>query len=100
MTLVLKNLAAALFHLDRSRTPDTTRAVVGSLTEWLTQPEQDTQRRAFTACILRDLLPSSMRPILQRPPAPLPACRNGPARRTSCPSSDRSTGPDPPAPVA
>ena len=40
------------------RTPDTTRAVVGSLTEWLTQPEQDSQRSALTVYILRDLSPS------------------------------------------
>ena len=56
--LALKNLAAALFHLDKSRTPDTMQAVVGSLMEWLTQPEQDSLRRAFTVYILRVLLPS------------------------------------------
>lgn len=46
--LALKNLAAALFHLDKSRTPDTMQAVVGSLMQWLNQPEQDSLRRAFT----------------------------------------------------
>ena len=56
--LALKNLAAALFHLDKSRTPDTMQAVVGSLMQWLTQPEQDSLRRAFTVYILRVLLPS------------------------------------------
>jgi hypothetical protein len=56
--LALKNLAAALFHLDKSRTPDTMQAVVGGLMEWLTQPEQDSLRRAFTVYILRVLLPS------------------------------------------
>jgi hypothetical protein len=36
--LALKNLAAALFHLDKSRTPDTMQAMVGSLMEWLLRP--------------------------------------------------------------
>jgi len=43
--------------LDKSRTPDTMQAVVGSLMEWLTQPEQDSLRRAFAVYILRVLLP-------------------------------------------
>lgn len=43
---------------DKSPTPDTMRAVVDSLMEWLAQPGRDTLRRAFTVYILRVLLPS------------------------------------------
>ena len=56
--LALKNLAAALFRLDKSLQPDTIEAMLGSLMEWLSHPAQDSLRRAFTVYILRVLLPS------------------------------------------
>jgi hypothetical protein len=56
--LALKNLAAALFRLDKSVSADTMRVVVESLMAWLTQPGQDSLRRAFTTYILRVLLPA------------------------------------------
>ena len=56
--LALKNLAAALFRLDKSVSADTMQAVVESLMAWLTQPGQDSLRRAFTTYILRVLLPA------------------------------------------
>ena len=56
--LALRNLAAALFRLDKSLNPDTMQAVVGSLMRWLIHPGQDSLRRAFTVYILRVLLPA------------------------------------------
>jgi hypothetical protein len=68
--LALKNLAAALFRLDKSVQPDTMQAVVGSLMDWLTAPAQDSLRRAFTVYILRVLLPA------RAPGAPIPEVAN------------------------
>ena len=45
--LVLRNLAAALFRLEKSRAPQDLRVTVGALVEWLKAPEQMSLRRAF-----------------------------------------------------
>lgn len=58
----LKNLVAALFRLENSRTPDDILQVVSHLIEWLAAPEQATLRRAFTVwlnkVVLRQRLPN------------------------------------------
>jgi hypothetical protein len=52
----LHNLAAALFRLENSRSYADVLAVVRSLLEWLTQPEQSSLRRAFVVWISRVIL--------------------------------------------
>ncbi|MFM8330127.1 MAG: hypothetical protein ACKN9T_00375 [Candidatus Methylumidiphilus sp.] len=53
----LRNLAAALFRLEQSRTPADMLAVVRSLRVWLQAPEQASLRRAFTTWMDQVLLP-------------------------------------------
>jgi predicted transposase/invertase (TIGR01784 family) len=53
----LKNLVAALFQLESSRTDDDFRVVVRNLLTWLNSTEQDSLRRAFTVWFNRVLLP-------------------------------------------
>ncbi len=53
----VRNLAAALFRLERSRRPADLREVVAALADWLATPEQTGLRRAFTVWIKRVLLP-------------------------------------------
>jgi hypothetical protein len=53
----LKNLAAALFRLENSRTPEELRQVLQALIDWLKAPEQTGLRRAFTVWVKRVLLP-------------------------------------------
>ncbi|WP_435103475.1 Rpn family recombination-promoting nuclease/putative transposase [Arhodomonas sp. AD133] len=53
----VRNLAAALFRLERSRGPGDLRAVITALADWLAAPEQTGLRRAFTVWIKRVLLP-------------------------------------------
>ena len=54
----LKNLVAALFRLENSNSPKRLLEVVTSLLEWLSGPEQDSLRRAFTVWFSRVLFPS------------------------------------------
>jgi hypothetical protein len=53
----LRNLAAALFRLENSRTPEEMREVIRALMEWLKAREQTALRRAFTVWVKRVLLP-------------------------------------------
>ena len=53
----LKNLAAALFRLEGSRTPQDVERVLAALIEWLKSPEQASLRRAFTVWLKRVFLP-------------------------------------------
>jgi predicted transposase/invertase (TIGR01784 family) len=56
----LRNLAAALFALEKSGSPEQMRELVGKLSDWLQSPEQTGLRRAFTVWIKRVLLPGRM----------------------------------------
>jgi len=58
--LALRNLAAALFRLEKSSGPEDMREMVGALAAWLKAPEQTSLRRAFTVWIRRVLLPARM----------------------------------------
>ena len=53
----LKNLAAALFRLEGSRTPQDVERVLAALVEWLKSPGQASLRRAFTVWLKRVFLP-------------------------------------------
>ena len=53
----LRNLVAALFRLENSRSPAEAGEVLRSLVEWLQSPEQDGLRRNLTAWLKRVLLP-------------------------------------------
>jgi len=56
----LRNLAAALFRLENSRTPNDVEKVLEALVEWLRMPEQSSLRRAFTTWLKRVLLPGRL----------------------------------------
>ena len=58
--LTLRNLAAALFRLEKSQAPQDLRVMVRSLVDWLQAPEQVGLRRAFTVWIKRMLLPGRL----------------------------------------
>jgi hypothetical protein len=53
----LRNLAAALFRLENSRTPGEVQRVLGALIDWLKAPEQGHLRRVFTVWLKRVFLP-------------------------------------------
>jgi hypothetical protein len=52
-----RNLAAALFRLERSPTLDSTRALIEALERWLRAPARSGLRRAFAVWLARVLLP-------------------------------------------
>jgi hypothetical protein len=56
----LRNLAAALFRMENSRTPDDVHRVLTALVEWLAAPQQDSLRRSFTVWLKRVFLPGRM----------------------------------------
>ncbi|PJB33292.1 MAG: transposase, partial [Deltaproteobacteria bacterium CG_4_9_14_3_um_filter_65_9] len=56
----LRNLAAALFRMEKSRDPEDMRRLVSALVEWFKASEQSSLRRAFTVWINRVLLPNRM----------------------------------------
>lgn len=56
----LKNLAAALFRLENSRTPQEVERVLSALVNWLAAPEQTSLRRAFTVWLKRVFLPGKL----------------------------------------
>lgn len=56
----LRNLAAALFRLENSRTPHDVEQVVSALVTWLQAPEQTSLRRAFTVWLKRVFLPGKL----------------------------------------
>lgn len=58
--LALRNLAAALFRLEKSRNADSMGQMVSALVDWLEAPEQDSLRRAFAVWIKRVLLPGRL----------------------------------------
>ena len=56
----LRNLAAALFRLENSRTPEDVQQVLRALIAWLQSPQQSHLRRAFTIWLKRVFLPGRM----------------------------------------
>lgn len=62
-----RNLAAALFRLENSRTPEDIERVVARLIEWLADPGQFALRRAFVVWLKRVLLPARV-PGVELPP--------------------------------
>ncbi|MBF0311652.1 MAG: Rpn family recombination-promoting nuclease/putative transposase [Magnetococcales bacterium] len=56
----LRNLAAVLFRLEKSRSVETVRELVRTLQEWLKAPEQISLRRAFAIWLRRVLLPKRL----------------------------------------
>jgi putative YhgA-like transposase len=58
--LGLQNLAAALFRLERSRTPAEVEQVLMALLDWLRETEQAELRRSFATWLVRVLLPARL----------------------------------------
>ena len=56
----LRNLVAALFRMENSRTPQDVDRVLTALIEWLRAPEQASLRRSFTVWLKRVFLPGKM----------------------------------------
>ncbi|MSQ48261.1 MAG: DUF4351 domain-containing protein [Deltaproteobacteria bacterium] len=56
----LQNLLAALFRMENSRTPSDVEQVLSALVEWVSDPLQDSLRRAFTIWLKRVFLPGRM----------------------------------------
>lgn len=56
----LRNVAAALFRLEKSRGPEDIQRVVVALVEWLQGPEFAELRRSFASYLLKNLLPARM----------------------------------------
>jgi hypothetical protein len=56
----LRNLAAALFRMENSRTPQDVEQVLAALVTWLQAPEQTSLRRAFTVWLKRVFLPGKL----------------------------------------
>ncbi len=61
-----RNLVAALFRLENSRTPDGFLRILEALREWLAAPEESELRQAFTTWLRRVLLPRRL-PTVQIP---------------------------------
>ena len=55
-----RNLAAALFRLENSQSPEDLQRVLVPLLDWLHAPEQTALRRAFVVWLKRVLLPARM----------------------------------------
>jgi hypothetical protein len=55
-----RNLAAALFRLEQSRTPADVQRVLGALIAWLQDPADESVCRAFTVWLKRVLLPGRL----------------------------------------
>ncbi len=56
----LRNLAAALFRMENSRTPQDVERVLAALVTWLQAPEQTSLRRSFTVWLKRVFLPGKL----------------------------------------
>jgi predicted transposase/invertase (TIGR01784 family) len=56
----LRNVAAALFRLEKSRGPEDIQRVVTALLEWLRGPEMAELRRSFALYLRKSLLPARM----------------------------------------
>ncbi len=59
----LRNLAAAMFRLEKSPGPEDARRILGAAMEWLREPGLEGLRRSFTHWVLRGLLPSRVRGV-------------------------------------
>jgi hypothetical protein len=59
----LRNLAAAVFRLEKSRDSEAMQRVLTAAIEWLRAPGLEKVRRSFTLWVLRSLLPSRIRGI-------------------------------------
>jgi hypothetical protein len=58
--VAMRNLVAALFRLENSRSPEDVSRVLETLIEWLQAPEQSDLRRAFAGWMRQVLLPRRM----------------------------------------
>ena len=56
----LRNLAAALFRLEKSRGPEDIQRVLAALIEWLEEPSLAELRRSFAVWLVRVLLPGRL----------------------------------------
>jgi len=56
----LRNLTAALFRLENSRTPEDVQHVLQALIAWLQSPQQSGLRRTFTTWLKEVFLPGRM----------------------------------------
>jgi hypothetical protein len=54
----LRNLAAGLFRLEKSRGPQDLQRVLAALTEWLREPGLEELRRSFALYLVKSLLPA------------------------------------------
>jgi predicted transposase/invertase (TIGR01784 family) len=54
----LRNLAAALFRLEKSRGPEDIQRVLVALIDWLREPDLTELRRSFTTWLVKVLLPA------------------------------------------
>jgi predicted transposase/invertase (TIGR01784 family) len=59
----LRNLAAAMFRLEKSRGPETMEQALEAAIEWLRAPGLEEVRRSFTDWVLKVLLPSRIRGV-------------------------------------
>jgi predicted transposase/invertase (TIGR01784 family) len=57
----LRNLAAAMFRLEKSRGMETMERALDAAIEWLREPGLEELRKSFTEWVLRGLLPSRIR---------------------------------------
>ncbi|NEV65493.1 transposase, partial [Thiorhodococcus minor] len=55
-----RNLSAALFRLEASRSAEDALAIVRALVDWLKEPEQSSLRRAFAVWFGRVFLPKRL----------------------------------------
>ena len=54
----LRNVAAALFRLEKSRGPEDIQRILAALLEWLREPDLAELRRSFSAWLSAVLLPA------------------------------------------
>jgi len=59
----LRNLAAAVFRLEKSRGTEALAKVLEAAVEWLREPGLEELRKSFTAWVLKGLLPSRLRGV-------------------------------------
>ena len=74
----LRNLAAALFRLEKSPGPEDVQRVLAALIEWLREPGLAELRRSFTDWVLRGLLPARVRGVSS------PGCRSSGGQVDAC----------------
>jgi predicted transposase/invertase (TIGR01784 family) len=59
----LRNLAAAMFRLEKSRGPEAMEQALAAASEWLREPGLEELRSSFTDWVLKVLLPSRIRGV-------------------------------------